>query len=151
MILDFGSAQPTNFSWVDPFVAASGRPMSRREIFWLKGEGIRIILNLTDRSLPSKWGRESGIEFRHVSIKNHQGPTTAHLSKAVAILMDAIKSDNKILVHCDAGSGRTGMVLASYLVSVGIPYLDAIKRVREARPGSIERHQERSVAAYVPR
>ena len=148
MIWGFSVGRPTNFSWIDNSVAASGKPTSKREFFWLKRQGITVVLNLTDRSLPSRWGRETGIEFRHVSIKNHQAPTMIHLSKTVGILNHAKKSGKKILVHCEAGVGRTGTVLAAYLVSMGMSSLDAIKRVRELRPGSIERRQERCIGVY---
>ena len=148
MIWGFSVGRPTNFSWIDDLVAASGKPTSKREIVWLKRQGITVVLNLTDRSLPSRWGREAGIEFRHVSIKNHQPPTMIHLSKTVGILKEGKKSGKKILVHCEAGVGRTGTVLAAYLVSTGMSSLDAIKKIRELRPGSIERHQERSVGVY---
>jgi len=41
-------------------------------------------------------------------------------------------------VHCGAGLGRTGTVLACYLVSRGLTAEQAIGEVRLARPGAVE-------------
>ena len=41
-------------------------------------------------------------------------------------------------VHCGAGLGRSGTLIAAYLVSQGAAPDDAMAQVRSARPGSIE-------------
>ena len=57
-----------------------------------------------------------------------------------------------VLVHCAAGLGRTGMMTATLLVASGLTADDAIRRVRAARPGTIETPaQEAFVRQFVPR
>jgi atypical dual specificity phosphatase len=52
-------------------------------------------------------------------------------------------------VHCAEGKGRTGTVLAAYLVYKGLSTDDAIKKVREKRPGSIENmDQENAIRIF---
>ena len=53
-------------------------------------------------------------------------------------LQAALASGERILIHCAAGLGRTGMVVAKLLVMQGIDATDAIAQVRAARPGTIE-------------
>jgi atypical dual specificity phosphatase len=43
-----------------------------------------------------------------------------------------------VAVHCTAGLGRTGVILACYFVTTGLNPRDAMARVRRMRPGSIE-------------
>ena len=51
----------------------------------------------------------------------------------------------KHVVHCDAGIGRTGTMLACYLVSKGYNAEKAIEEVRIKRPGSIETVKQEEV------
>ena len=48
----------------------------------------------------------------------------------------------KIVVHCGAGIGRTGTMLACYLVSKGYTAEESIAEVRWKRPGSIETNEQ---------
>ena len=58
----------------------------------------------------------------------------------------ALRSDllagHRVLVHCRGGLGRAGTVAARLLVELGVPAAEAIRRVRAARPGSIETIQQ---------
>lgn len=58
-----------------------------------------------------------------------------------------------VAVHCMHGHGRTGTMLACYLVKTQkISGIDAIKRIRELRHGSIETHdQEKAVVQFYQR
>ena len=53
-------------------------------------------------------------------------------------LLQALNSGQRVLVHCAAGLGRTGMLVAKLLVLHGLPADAAIAQVRSARPGTIE-------------
>jgi protein-tyrosine phosphatase len=54
-----------------------------------------------------------------------------------------------ILVHCLAGEGRTGCVLAAYLIKDrGVSADEAIKVLRRIKPSFVERDQEKAVLNY---
>lgn len=72
----------------------------------------------------------------------------------IAAAMESdIKAGAKILVHCNGGLGRAGMVAAIMLVAWGEAPARAIARVRDVRgPGAIEtRAQEEMVFAAAER
>jgi len=53
-------------------------------------------------------------------------------------LQQALNGGRRVLVHCAAGLGRTGMLVAKLLVLQGVSADEAIAQVRRARPGTIE-------------
>ncbi len=62
----------------------------------------------------------------------------------------AISRDGgRVLVHCRAGLGRTGLVAACLLIDFGAAPADALARVRVGRPNRVERGaQEAYVLEY---
>ena len=53
-------------------------------------------------------------------------------------LLQALNEGQRVVVHCAAGLGRTGMLVAKLLVMHGVSADEAIDQVRKARPGTIE-------------
>jgi len=55
----------------------------------------------------------------------------------VEILIDHIKKGKTILVHCNGGKGRTGLIVVSCLIVLGVPVDQAVQILRTARPGML--------------
>jgi ADP-ribosyl-[dinitrogen reductase] hydrolase len=76
-------------------------------------------------------------------------------SKIGPVLRDILWQGGKVALHCRDGRDRTGMIAARLLVELGCHPLDAINRVRGARPGAIgsaeqEAYVRRQVAVPEP-
>jgi len=144
------SDHPTGFVWVEKGkLAGSGYPASRSQLEWLRDQGIRAILTLTENSLPGQWLDGLALEVLHVPMKDHQAPDAASLDEAATFIRDKVKDGKTTLVHCLAGEGRTGCVLAAYLIKErGIAADEAIRTLRRIKPSFVEREQEEAVLDY---
>ena len=130
-----------NFTWfVEGKLAASGRPHFDEDLEWLYQQGIRAIVSLTERSLRQEKSVQhnvNGFAYRHIPVRDETAPTLAQVDAFVRFVNEMNAQDQPVLVHCAGGYGRTGTMLACYLVSQGRHAADAIWEVRARRPGSI--------------
>jgi protein-tyrosine phosphatase len=65
-------------------------------------------------------------------------PTPEQFQEFVRFVDEQLRGGNPTAVHCAAGLGRTGTVLAGYLIAEGMAFETAVTSIRAARPGAIE-------------
>jgi len=133
------------FYWViDNVLAGCSRPGAGRDtdidrdLTALSGYGIGALLTLTETALPRGALERHGIEGLHLPVDDFHAPTTTQMLDALAFLDHAGASGTAVAVHCLAGQGRTGTVLAAYLIRDGLSSEQAIAEVRAICPGAIE-------------
>jgi atypical dual specificity phosphatase len=143
-------SRPYFFSWVDePHLAACAWPGGSDELAWMRGEGIDILITLTEETLPRSWIDSAGLMSVHVPVPDMDAPSLEQLEKCISVIEKAKASNMRVAVHCLAGRGRTGTVLAAYLIRQGLSAKKAIEQIRDQRPGSIEvRNQEDILGDY---
>ena len=150
--------RPTNFSWViDGELAGSGLPMTYSQFYWLIKHGIKTIITVREVPLPSNWLSESidnkghnNINYLHLRVEDFGAPSIEETASTVNYIQHQIDNRRPVLVHCAAGKGRTGTVLAAYLLKKeNLTAEQAIKKIRALRPGSIQSNiQEMTVSMY---
>ena len=136
-----------NFSWlIEGEIAGMAKPASSVYDFeFLKEKGLEAIVSLSEYPLSEILIEEFGYSVKHIPVRDFQPPTLEQVEDFVAFAKNARSEGKKLVVHCDAGVGRTGTMLACYLVSKGHSATDAIEEVRAKRPGSIETIEQEEV------
>ncbi len=115
----------------------------------LRRRGVAVLVNLHERAHDPARLHRYGLTQVHLPVKDFTPPSPEQLRQGVAAIEQAIGEGKRVAVHCGGRLGRTGTLLACYLVNRGLTASDAIAQVRARRPGSIEtRDQERAVVAY---
>jgi atypical dual specificity phosphatase len=143
--------KPTNFSWIiEGRLAGCGLPVSQNEFGWVVDQGIKSVVTVREMPLPSDWFNGSDIDYLHLAVEDFGAPNIEELVQAVNFIDQQISSGKAVMVHCAAGKGRTGAVLAAYLVKKqNLTAEQAIEKVRGMRPGSVQSiSQETAVSMY---
>ncbi len=139
------TGKPDKFSWViENKLAGSGIPTSIDEVQWTIEQGVKSIVTIREEPLADNWIKD--VNYLHV-ISNDMGvPEFNDLTHAVDFIHRRITNKEPVLVHCLAGMGRTGVVLACYFVKYQNMSADeATQKIREERPGSIQSYPQEEI------
>ena len=132
-----------HFDWLIPNkIAALSYPESQDAFALLYKSGIRALLNLTEVPTPPNI---VDIVIIHIPIEGFTAPTLTQVKLAISTIQAYLNKDMPIGVHCVAGLGRTGTILACYLANQGMPADKAIAAIRAWRFGSIETPEQEAI------
>ncbi|XP_006000038.1 dual specificity protein phosphatase 23b [Latimeria chalumnae] len=144
------STSPHNFSWIEPNkLAGMALPRLPAHYQYLYENGIRHLVTLCERKPPNH-DTCPGVQLHHIKIGDFCPPSLDQIKRFLKVVEDANAKAEGVGVHCLLGYGRTGTMLACYLVkSKKLTGVDAIQEIRRLRPGSIETHeQEKAVIQF---
>jgi atypical dual specificity phosphatase len=127
----------TNFSWViDNKLAGSRGPRSKSDLTALKREGVGALVRLVEPYeawVTSNDVNGAGLEDYNEPVPDFHAPTQAQIEKIIVYIDAHVERGIPVDVSCNAGIGRSGVVLACYLVHKGLNAKDALELVRRKR------------------
>lgn len=145
---------PSGFFWVKPGLLGGGqrpgllRPLAE-DLEALAQLGCKLLVSLTEEAVSPRELAAHGIEGKHVPIEDMGVPTVEVARALSGQVSDAIDQGLGTVLHCKAGLGRTGTMLACVLVYRGESAVGAIGRVRGVNPRYIQSDEQLSfVSAF---
>ena len=83
--------------------------------------------------MTTKEVNEVDLEDYNEPVTDFTAPTRAQIDKIVAYIDSHLKRDVPVGVSCNAGIGRSGVILACYLVRTGLTARNALELIRKKR------------------
>ncbi len=137
--------KPRNFSWViRGKLAGSARPENETQLRWLRDKGIKALVCLNkEHPLDDGQVRELGFEYLFLPVKDFTAPTQDNMIEFVRFARQMIRHNMPVVVCCGAGIGRTGAMLAAYLVGLCFSPEEALKKIEVMRGVGVESYGQR--------
>ena len=142
-----------NFGWVlKDELAGSQGPASLDDLFFLHNQGVRAVIRMEERTIAADTGNMVDLVDMFEPVPDFTPPEPDQIERMIEFIDRQTEERRPVVVSCFAGIGRTGTILACYLVHRGDGPAAAINRVRELRPGSVQTpQQEAAVHRYAKR
>ena len=123
------------------------------DLTWLEEQSIGALLSLTETPLAGETlARHPKLAVLHVPVPDMTPPLPGQLVRALEFIDEQRALERAVVVHCLMGQGRTGTVLAAYLIRGGSSPAEALQAVRRVCVGAVESSsQERALYAFAER
>jgi atypical dual specificity phosphatase len=141
------SIGPRGFLWLKRgYLAGTPLPGVYHDIDYdmkmLNNVGVTMLVTLTTRPVDPDALERNSIKSTWHAIKD-MGAPDMELAVTICKEIETFIQQGEILaVHCRAGLGRTGTILAAYLIWEGQSALDALNTVRDVEPRWVQSDEQ---------
>jgi|GEM_PF-2331278 atypical dual specificity phosphatase len=146
-------------SWIqlNPRIGGMPFPENRADIHALYNQqNVGLIVTLTEDPLPNWYfhGEMYSINI-HLPIAKNKAPSAVQLEYFLRKAQEAHDQGKAVVVHCDRGLGRTGTMLACWMIAnergMSFPGMTAekvIQELRTRRPNSVSSSEQKKFIQY---
>jgi atypical dual specificity phosphatase len=131
------SAVSLNLSWViENKLAGSRGPRSKQDLLTLKQQGIGALVRLVEADeayVTTKDVNDSELEDYNEPVRDFMAPSQTQIDRIIAYIDSHLEREIPVGVSCNAGIGRSGVILACYLVHKGLTATKAMELVLTRR------------------
>ena len=112
------------------------------DILGLKTLGCRVLVNLMEDAMDIPAMEAAGIEYYHFPIVDMKTPSLPDAALWCQRIAGWLEEGRTTVLHCKAGLGRTGTILACVLVWLGDNPVQAVHRVRSTNQLYIQSEEQ---------
>ena len=138
------SSAPRGFHWIVPGkLAGCAAPGVSSPIDYdlslLARIGITQLITLTETDIDQEALRRHQLTNIHLSVFDREAPSIGQTHMLLVRMQKLIEAGEVLAVHCKAGLGRTGVILAAWMIREGgLTAEDSMARLRRIEPGFIQ-------------
>jgi atypical dual specificity phosphatase len=108
----------------------------------LHAAGVRAVVSLLNIPSDAAVYESAGFSFLCLPVPDGEAPTMEQAASFVRFMNEQRAAQRPVTVHCEAGLGRTGTMLAVYLISEGMGAAEAVQQVRMVERSAIETNRQ---------
>lgn len=129
----------------------SGMPLpAESDLQALKDKEVKAIVCLLEDGTICESYEKNGFENLWLPIKDEHAPTAEQVETLVKFIDEQNEKGNLVALHCKGGRGRTGTMIASYLISKGSSFDEATSEIYKHRPNALKEFQINFLKNFKP-
>jgi atypical dual specificity phosphatase len=131
-----------NFSWlIQGEVAGHAAPASEDDLNYLKQKGVKALVRMVEPHKAAVTGvqiEELGLTDFHEPVPVFTAPNESQIDRMLTFIKQSVVAKRPVGVSCGAGIGRTGTILACYLLARGYLVDQAMAELTDKRGARVE-------------
>jgi protein-tyrosine phosphatase len=128
-------SRTVSFDWITRGLAVGGRLEQCEALQLAKVHNILRVIDLRAECCDDiSWFTSQSVKLLRLPTYDHQPVSRENIECGVQWTHDAFRRNEKVLIHCEHGIGRSALLACCVLVSLGETPLNALIAAKQNRP-----------------